>query len=106
MTALSPLTAASANLPSRLISAVPPPTAAKLCARISVTFFDFLFGGIIQMMQYALVCLLLAAMAWGQAANPTSTPPAQQQSAPPIAAGSPPENKPAENKDAEAAKVP
>jgi hypothetical protein len=58
------------------------------------------------MMQYALVSLLLAAMAWGQAANPTSTPPAQQQSASPSAAGSPPENKPAENKEAEAAKVP
>jgi len=52
------------------------------------------------MTQYGLVCLLLAAMAWGQAASPTSTPAAQQPGAPPSAAGNP-----AESKEAEAAKV-
>jgi len=50
------------------------------------------------MMQYGLVCLLLAAMAWGQAANSPSTP-AQQPSASPAA-------NPTENKDAEASKTP
>lgn len=38
------------------------------------------------MKQYGLVCLLLGAMAWGQAANSTSTPAAQQSGAPPSAA--------------------
>jgi hypothetical protein len=50
------------------------------------------------MTQYGLVCLLLAAMAWGQAANSTSTPAAQQP-------GASPAGNPAENKEAEAAKV-
>jgi PPIC-type PPIASE domain len=53
------------------------------------------------MTQYGLVCLLFAAMAWGQAPNSTSTPAAQQPGAPASAAGDP-----AENKEAEAAKVP
>ncbi len=53
------------------------------------------------MTQYALVCLLLAALAWGQAPNSTSTPAAQQPSAPAGAAGNP-----AENKESEASKVP
>jgi hypothetical protein len=35
------------------------------------------------MMQYAIVCLLLAAMSWGQAASPTSTPAPQQSGAAP-----------------------
>jgi PPIC-type PPIASE domain len=52
------------------------------------------------MTQYGLVFLLLGAMAWGQAANSTSTPPGQQQGAPPSAAGNP-----AESKQAEAATV-
>jgi PPIC-type PPIASE domain len=51
------------------------------------------------MTQYGLVCLLLAAMAWGQAANSTSTPAAQQ----PVTS---PAGNPAENKEADAAKVP
>jgi PPIC-type PPIASE domain len=59
------------------------------------------------MTQYAFVCLLLAAMAWGQAANPTTAPtqqpaaaPAQQPGTPPSAAANP-----AESKEGEAAKV-
>jgi hypothetical protein len=52
------------------------------------------------MMKYGLVCLLLAAMSWGQAASSTSTPAAQQSGAPATAAGNP-----TENKEAEAAKV-
>jgi parvulin-like peptidyl-prolyl isomerase len=51
------------------------------------------------MMQYGLVCLLLAALAWWQAANSTSVPAAQQPGASPAA-------NPVENKDADAAKVP
>jgi hypothetical protein len=54
------------------------------------------------MTQYGLVCLLLGAMAWGQAANSTSTP-AQQPGAPPSAASS--GAAPAGNPDAEASKV-
>jgi hypothetical protein len=50
------------------------------------------------MMRYAIVCLLLAAMSWGQAASSTSTPPAQQSGMAP--AGIAPENK-----EPEAAKV-
>ena len=46
------------------------------------------------MMQYALVGLLFAAMAWGQAASPTSTPPAQQPGAPATTAGNPASNEP------------
>jgi hypothetical protein len=53
------------------------------------------------MTQYGLVCLLLAAMAWGQAASSTSTPPAGQSGAQPSAAANP-----AGNKEAEASKVP
>jgi hypothetical protein len=53
------------------------------------------------MTQYGLVCLLLAAMAWGQAASSTSTPAVQQPGAPASAAPSP-----AEGKEADAAKVP
>jgi hypothetical protein len=34
------------------------------------------------MTRYGLICLLLATMAWGQAANSTSTPPAQQPGTP------------------------
>ena len=52
------------------------------------------------MTPYSLVCLLLAAMAWGQAASPTSTPPAQQPGAPASAGGNP-----TGNNEAEAAKV-
>jgi hypothetical protein len=52
------------------------------------------------MMKYGLVCLLLAAISWGQAASSTSTPAAQQSGAPASAAGNPPESK-----EAEAAKV-
>ena len=51
------------------------------------------------MKQFGLVCLLLAAMAWGQAANPTPAPAAQQP-------GTSPAGNPAENKEAEAANVP
>jgi parvulin-like peptidyl-prolyl isomerase len=60
----------------------------------------------LNMTQYAFVCLLFAAMAWGQAASPTapaqqpSAAPAQQPGAPPDAAGNP-----AESKEGEAAKV-
>jgi parvulin-like peptidyl-prolyl isomerase len=63
-----------------------------------LTFFD-LSGGIIKMKQYGLVCLLLAAMAWGQAANPTPAPAPQQP-------GMSPAGNPAENKEGEAANVP
>ncbi len=52
------------------------------------------------MTQIGLVCLLLSAMAWGQAAPPTSTP-ATPQTGAPSAAGNP-----AESKEADAAKVP
>jgi parvulin-like peptidyl-prolyl isomerase len=52
------------------------------------------------MTQYVLVCLLLAAMAWGQAASSPTTPAAQQPGAAPSAAGNP-----AQGKEAEAAKV-
>jgi len=52
------------------------------------------------MTQYGLVCLLLGAMAWGQAAGSTSTPSGQQPSAPASTAGNP-----TENKEADAAKV-
>ncbi len=40
------------------------------------------------MTRFGLVCLLLGAMAWGQAANSTSTPAAQQSGAPPSAVSS------------------
>jgi hypothetical protein len=58
------------------------------------------------MTKYGLVCLLLGAMAWGQAANSTSTPSAQQSGVAPSAASSiaAPAANP-ENKDAEAPKV-
>jgi hypothetical protein len=52
------------------------------------------------MTQYGLVCLLLAAVSWGQAASSPSTPAAQQSGSPTSAAGNP-----AESKEAEAAKV-
>jgi hypothetical protein len=52
------------------------------------------------MMKYGLVCLLLAAVSWGQAASSPSTPAAQQPGAPASAAGNP-----ADNQGAEAAKV-
>jgi len=52
------------------------------------------------MTQYGLVCLLLAAMAWGQTASSTSTPPAGQAGASPSPAASP-----ASTKEAEASKV-
>jgi hypothetical protein len=55
------------------------------------------------MKQHGLVCLLLGAMAWGQAANSTSTPAAQQSGAPPSAASS--VATPAANPEAEASKV-
>jgi hypothetical protein len=42
---------------------------------------------LLNMMRYAFVCLLLAAMAWGQAASPPP-PPAQQPGTPPNPAGS------------------
>ncbi|HSY66325.1 MAG TPA: peptidyl-prolyl cis-trans isomerase [Terriglobales bacterium] len=48
------------------------------------------------MMQYAFVCLLLAAMAWGQAASPPPPPaqqPGSQPGAPPSAPGNPPAGK-------------
>jgi len=51
------------------------------------------------MMRYGLVCLLLAAMSWGQASS-TSAPVAQQSGAPAGAAVNP-----ADSKEAEAAKV-
>lgn len=44
------------------------------------------------MKRYVLVCLLLTAMAWGQAPNSTSSPAAQQPGAPVGAAGNPTEN--------------
>ena len=50
------------------------------------------------MMRYALVCLLLAAMSWGQAASSPSTPAAQQP-------GAAPAGNPAASPEAEAAKV-
>ena len=50
------------------------------------------------MTQYGLVCLLLAAMSWGQAASSTSTPAAQQSAAAPAANAT-------ENKEADASKV-
>jgi len=53
------------------------------------------------MTQYAFVCLLLAAMAWGQAPNPTPTPAAPPPSAPANDAANP-----GQSKEAEAAKVP
>src|SRR5271166_740224 len=98
MTALSPLLTPSANpvagtFPHAL------PTAAELCARISLTF-RYRFGGSTKlMMRYGLVCLLLAAMSWGQASS-TSAPVAQQSGAPAGAAVNP-----ADSKEAEAAKV-
>jgi hypothetical protein len=52
------------------------------------------------MKEYGLVCLLLAAMAWGQAASSPSTPPAGQSGAPSSAA-----TNPAGSKEAEASKV-
>jgi PPIC-type PPIASE domain len=52
------------------------------------------------MKQYGLVCLLLAALAWGQAASSTSTAPAGQSGTSPSAAANP-----AENKEGEASKV-
>src|SRR5579864_7003586 len=57
------------------------------------------------MMQYALVGLLFAAMAWGQAASPTSTPPAQQPGAPATTAGNPASNEPDASKVAPDAPV-
>lgn len=57
------------------------------------------------MMQYGLVCLLLGTMAWGQAANSTPAPAAQQSGAPTSASsGAAPAGNP-ENKDAEASNV-
>ena len=58
------------------------------------------------MTQYGLVCLLLGAMAWGQAANSTPPSAAQQPSAPPSAApsGAAPAGNPA-SKEAEASNV-
>jgi PPIC-type PPIASE domain len=50
------------------------------------------------MTQYGLVCLLLAAMSWGQAASSTSTPAAQQS-------GAAPAGNATENKEADASKV-
>src|SRR5580658_7383841 len=52
------------------------------------------------MTRYGLVCLLFGAMAWGQAASPTSTPATGQSGAPAGGAMSP-----AQNNDAEASKV-
>jgi hypothetical protein len=52
------------------------------------------------MTRYGLVCLLFGAMAWGQAASPTSTPATGQSGAPAGGAMSP-----AQNSDAEASKV-
>jgi len=52
------------------------------------------------MTKYGLVCLLLGALAWGQAASPASTPAAGQSSAP--AGGA---MNPAQSSDAEASKV-
>jgi hypothetical protein len=58
-----------------------------------------LIGGIIKMTRYVLLCLLLGATAWGQAAN--STPPQEtQQPAAPAASANP-----VDNKDADASKV-
>jgi len=58
------------------------------------------------MMRFGLVCLLLGAMAWGQAANSTSTPAAQQSGAPPsaVSSGTAPAAGPA-SKEAEASTV-
>jgi hypothetical protein len=53
------------------------------------------------MTQYGLVCLLLAGMAWGQAASSTPTLANRQAGAPPSGASNP-----AETKEAEASKVP
>jgi len=57
------------------------------------------------MTRFGLVCLLLGAMAWGQAANSTSTPAAQQSGAPPsaVSSGAAPAGNPDSN--AEAPKV-
>jgi hypothetical protein len=59
------------------------------------------------MTQYGLLCLLFAALAWGQAANSTSAPAAQQSGAPPSPAASStaPASNPADSKEAEASKV-
>jgi hypothetical protein len=57
------------------------------------------------MTQYGLICLLLGAMAWGQAANSTTAPAAQQSSAPTGASsGAGPAGNP-ESKDAGASNV-
>lgn len=58
------------------------------------------------MKQFGLVCLLLGAMAWGQAANSTPTPAAQQSGAPPsaVSSGTAPGST-SENKGAEAPAV-
>jgi len=57
------------------------------------------------MKQFGLVCLLLGAMAWGQAANSTSTPAAQQSGAPPSAVSSGTAPASSENKAPEAPTV-
>jgi hypothetical protein len=59
------------------------------------------------MTQYGVVCLLLAAMAWGQAASSPSTPPARQSGASsnPASSDAAPSGNPAESKEAEASKV-
>jgi hypothetical protein len=62
--------------------------------------FRFPLEEAFNMTQYGIVCLLLAAMSWGQAASPASTPAAQQSGATASRAANPPESK-----EAEAAKV-
>jgi hypothetical protein len=68
--------------------------------------FSISLGGILKMTQFGLVCLLLGAMAWGQAANSTSTPSAQQSGAPPsaVSSGAAPTGNP-ESKETEATNV-
>jgi hypothetical protein len=55
----------------------------------------------LNMVKYALVCLLLAGLSWGQAASSTSSPASQQAGAPSSTAANP-----GQSQEADAAKVP
>jgi len=99
MTALSPLVPPSANPSSWEHFHTRYRQGRNSVLGFSVTFRSLLEESL-NMTQYGLVCLLLAAMSWGQAASSPSTPAAQQSGSPTSAAGNP-----TESKEAEAAKV-
>lgn len=60
----------------------------------------------INMTRYGLVCLLLGAMAWAQAANSTPAPAQKPAAAPSAAPAAPQAGAPAENKEPDQSKVP